>query len=516
MVHDRDRRLPRASLAGVLALLTLLAACAPAGAIVGGSPVAITAHPFQVALLDNNSAKNSKAQFCGGAVRDATHIVTAAHCVFDNEHTAVGQPILASRLKILAGTDVLDGAPTQRLAVAAEGVSYYPAFNKNDLINDAALVTLAQPLTFGPTVAPLPLADATDWAGVTPGTQAFVSGWGDIDNTNNYPNNLRGATVSTLTDAQCAADYPPSWLTASVMTCAGAGGTDACGGDSGGPLTIDFGGPGRPDRELAGIVSWGGSVCGDAAQPGVYTEVAAPAIRSFLTTALPQPAPRLRADPAIGGTATVGSGLLCAPGRFSDSPAIDVQWVRTRAGVDSALTAPTALPAGAGYTVAAADAGSTIACIVRATNSGGTAIARSAPTAPVPGQAIGGTTVSQRDGIGPVARISSASCRRSTCTLKVAVTDAGFSSGIAKLTATVRTTYRGTCKRGARRIACTRQRYVKATVKRTATGRYTVTATRLPVGRQQFALVAFDKSGNRQRLATRRTLTTKTASKPRR
>lgn len=511
MVHDGNRRLARASLAGAVATLALLAACAPAGAIVGGAPVAITAHPFQIALLDNiPSRSNYNAEICGGTVRDVTHIVTAAHCVFNSPASPSGQVVAASDIVVLAGTGVLDDSTAGRLAVQA--VSFMPGYSNNGTYrHDAALLTLAQPLALGPAIAPLPLVDAADWAGVGNGTPAFVTGWGDIDNRNTYPRDLRGAAVPILGDAQCAA--LSSGFYAPESTCAGGNGADSCDGDSGGPLVVDFGGPGRADRELVGIVSTGSLTCG--ASPGVYTEVASPPVRSFLTTALPQPAPRVRADPAIGGTATVGSGLLCAPGRFSDSPAIDVQWVRTRAGVDSALTVPTALPAGAGYTVAAADAGSTIACIVRATNAGGTALARSAPTAPVPGQAIGGTTVSQRDGIDPVARISSASCRRSTCTLKVAVTDAGFSSGIAKLTATVRTTYRGTCKRGARRVACTRQRYVKATVKRTATGRYTVTATRLPVGRQQFALVAFDKAGNRQRLATRRTLTTKTASKPR-
>jgi hypothetical protein len=56
------------------------------------------------------------------------------------------------------------------------------------------------------------------------------------------------------------------------MICAGfiEGGTDSCGGDSGGPLTLKF----QQGQYLLGAVSWGASnSCGQAHRPGVYTDL---------------------------------------------------------------------------------------------------------------------------------------------------------------------------------------------------------------------------------------------------
>ena len=63
------------------ALVLAALAAAAAGAqtarprIIGGSDVPISKFPFQVAVF------GTAAYICGGSIRDATHVITAAHCV---------------------------------------------------------------------------------------------------------------------------------------------------------------------------------------------------------------------------------------------------------------------------------------------------------------------------------------------------------------------------------------------------------------------------------------------------
>ena len=72
--------------------------------IVGGAKTSISQHPFQVALLstDTSAAPASNEyqhQFCGGSILDATHVVTAAHCVFDS--LVAGQAARPDSLEVL-------------------------------------------------------------------------------------------------------------------------------------------------------------------------------------------------------------------------------------------------------------------------------------------------------------------------------------------------------------------------------------------------------------------------------
>lgn len=509
------------------AAIAALAAASPAGAIVGGGNAPIQGFPYQVALLQTSiQTSNWNAQFCGGAIRDEFHIITAGHCVFDSLRT--GQVARPSDVAVLAGTSTLSKTATAGRLTVRE-ISVNPDFDSATLDNDSAVITLDNPLTLasGSTQNLISPVTSSNWQLVMPGNPLVVSGWGDTNanpDIRDFPVELQEVSVPLVSDATCEADYAASGsaVNGAVTVCAGdtvRGGVDACQGDSGGPLVRAFG-PNTPeDYELVGIVS-SGIGCGEAAFPGLYTEVAAPIVRNYITQNSPTPAPELQTPPSLTGTAEVGSTLTCTPGTWSGSPTLTVQWVGSRSGSDAALTG---IGAPADYAVQAADVGSSISCIVRARNAGGRAIVRTPasgvvpqpaanvePAAPVPGTPVAPTTPPiALDTNAPVARIRTARCVRTTCTITLNVTDAGFSAGVAKVTGSVRSTYRRACVKNGRRTTCTRHRTRAFTARRTAATRFTVKLTKLPVGTQLFTLLATDKAGHRQLLPTRTTLRTR-------
>jgi secreted trypsin-like serine protease len=289
----------------ILAVTALLAAAAPAGAssaqprIVGGQSVPITSYPFQAALYVQETATffglpiGSELAFCGGVVIDPTQILTAAHCVIDED---TGATLPGSDITALVGTATLPSAtPT---SPAPSTVTVDPNYNANTNDYDIAILTFSSPLYNGSptpngtnTVAPIPLITPALAARIanpstTPAEPVTVSGWGDTQSVapgvqppNSQPTQLQAVQVNLIPTSTCASDYSgASGLSVSQpitarMICAGSsqGGKDACFGDSGGPLVADAGSPADPpsDLVLVGTVDFGNG-CAQAAYPGVY------------------------------------------------------------------------------------------------------------------------------------------------------------------------------------------------------------------------------------------------------
>jgi hypothetical protein len=507
-----------------LALALVAVAPATAGAaerqarIYGGTQVAAIADvPFQAALVRKPPFTAANGQFCGGTIRDEWHVITAAHCVFDNFLTQPGQAIDPADLDVLVGTvDLADeGPPAKREQVSA--VSFEPRYGSTSLYAyDAAVLTLEDPLDLiaGPAKAAT-LVTTPQWGASHP--LMHVSGWGLNDGAHD-PDLLREAIVPFRDDASCADDWG-SVLDGPVMVCAGDV-RDSCDGDSGGPLSVDVDAGAPRVLRLAGIVSFGpASGCGNPAVPGVYTEIDGP-VRAFVDPATtPTPAPRLTGSAAITGTAQVGDVLTCAPGMWSGSPAFGYSFMRG----DTLVRATSADPT---YTVQPADAAGRISCAVKATNAGGYGFSESGLSATVPTPAptpvpapvvtpvvparppVAPRPTPPADRTAPVARIAKVSCTRSRCTLDARVTDAGFSSGVRRVEVKLVSKYRTSCARGKRRVPCTR---IRARALRAAlldAAGYRVRVTGLPAGRHTFTLRAVDVAGNRQAIPARRTVTT--------
>ncbi|MGW4568184.1 serine protease [Streptomyces sp. NPDC004561] len=251
-------------MAATLTAIPLVGA-APATAdsvVVGGFPIDVSQAPWTVALSSRDRFGGTRAgQFCGGVAVARTTVLTAAHCLTDDVLGA--PPNRVSDLKVIEGrTDLLTSGGKE---IAVQNVRVNPGFDSATNSGDFAVVTLAEPL---PQSAVVGMAGPGDPA-YAPGTEALVSGWGDLTGGGAYAHRLHAARVHVLSDDLCSRAYPggPDGVyRAGTMLCAGeaAGGPDACQGDSGGPLVAG----GR----LIGLVSWG-SGCGRPGSPGVYTRI---------------------------------------------------------------------------------------------------------------------------------------------------------------------------------------------------------------------------------------------------
>jgi hypothetical protein len=237
--------------------------CAPsAHAIVGGTTTTIEAHPHQVRVL----VKSGNSTYsCGGSIRDATHVVTAAHCVY-----------IKSKLAAPASVTVGYGSTTTGgLTGAAVSEVTIPSQYLNQPSYDVALLDLAAPLANygGPKVRPIPRASAATLAtGVAAEDEAVATGWGATSEGGNGSSTLKQVPLPLRDDTICTLQYM-SYYVGERTVCAGgkglalSGNPDTCQGDSGGPLALDSG----AGLELVGLTSYGDG-CGRLGVPAAYTE----------------------------------------------------------------------------------------------------------------------------------------------------------------------------------------------------------------------------------------------------
>ncbi len=242
-------------------------------AIVGGTPAVPGAWPSNVALVDPAAADPSAGQFCSGTLIESSWVVTAQHCLHDQE----GNPIAPAAIDVIAGvTDLADSAAGQRRTVAS--IRFHPSA-------DVGLLQLASPIAAqtNPPITPMDIVTVLDDDLWTAGQPAHVAGWGSTTALPEFvlTDQLREAGVTILSDATC--QEVPSWgpfFLPSEELCADnpGSGSDPCVGDSGGPLTVTNA---SGTRLLAGIVSYGSpNACGDT--PTVYTRIAEPRIRDWI------------------------------------------------------------------------------------------------------------------------------------------------------------------------------------------------------------------------------------------
>ncbi|XP_049547608.1 brachyurin-like [Anopheles darlingi] len=215
--------------------LQILRHAEPSRRIVNGEEATPGQFPYQIALLSNFAAGGG---LCGGSILTTTYILTAAHCVVDDNG------VLASSGTAILGAHnrIIEEETQQRIGFSQSGVFVHPSYNPTLIRNDIATVRLDSPAVFNERVQPIDLpatSDSRTFAGLI-GT---ASGFGRTSDALPGASNVVMFTRNpVMTNAACQS----SWniiLVSDQNVCLDAdGGRSVCNGDSGGPLTVEDGG----------------------------------------------------------------------------------------------------------------------------------------------------------------------------------------------------------------------------------------------------------------------------------
>ncbi len=227
--------------------------------IVGGQEATPGEYPWQAYLEIGPYA-------CGGALIAPQWVLTAAHCVFDDN----GSVATPGQVTVYLGEHNLLAYEPSEQTIGAAQVIAYQTYNPSNSDGDLALIQLVAPATLTSRVAVLPLLTSPgDDPLAAPGVLSTVTGWGAIiDSNNSWSPVLREVSLPIVSNTTCNQAMPGPAITLNQI-CAGyaAGGKDSCYGDSGGALVVPDGIGGW---KHAGIVSYGDG-CAKPNRYGVYT-----------------------------------------------------------------------------------------------------------------------------------------------------------------------------------------------------------------------------------------------------
>jgi len=214
--------------------------------IVNGRPAAEGAWPWQIRLPEPG---------CGGTLITPEWVLSAGHCNFPRPETAWAG---------LHNQSQTAGAQSRRIVEHHRHPQYHrPEWYSNDLL----LLRLERPFDLSESVNPACLPEAD----VSAGSECWITGWGTLASSGEFPEILQEGAVSVKSKWDCEDAFDDAFT--SDMLCANGrsngGVTDACQGDSGGPLVCETNG----QWYVHGATSWGRG-CANARSPGVYARTA--------------------------------------------------------------------------------------------------------------------------------------------------------------------------------------------------------------------------------------------------
>eukprot|EP00118_Oscarella_pearsei_P009956 m.58895 g.58895 ORF g.58895 m.58895 type:complete len:711 (+) comp34843_c1_seq3:256-2388(+) len=247
------------------------------GQIIGGESVPHGTYPW-MALLFAQPCSGQSCAFCGGAVINNTHILTAAHCF---------PPQRGLSFVVRLGAHNWKKNTSQELWCFPKKIITHPSYvydsSNPKFVGDVALIQIdhciatankkrMEEIVMSKHVRPVCLPNLTDISLYDVGEKAKVAGWGKKHAHKDTQSVVLKHTRLPIADrGTCEANFnQQGWkVIKDMMFCTvGNEGRDTCQGDSGGPLMSR-----RQNGKFVviGIVSWGDSHCGSGYS--VYSNV---------------------------------------------------------------------------------------------------------------------------------------------------------------------------------------------------------------------------------------------------
>ena len=135
-----------------------------------------------------------KTPWCGGSLVSSQHVVTAAHCT--HGHTAAS-------IEVLVGEHDTSDTEADRHNISA--ITHHPSYNHTTLDFDVSVLTLAAPINFSSTAAPvcLPASESSLYTDEV----ATVIGWGDTSEGGSQSSTLQEVNVNIVNNDDCVTAY---------------------------------------------------------------------------------------------------------------------------------------------------------------------------------------------------------------------------------------------------------------------------------------------------------------------